>query len=745
MKWFSLRLSHLIAGLGMLGLAGMLVVGGIYFTSKAKQDIYALAAARASATGDLMNRLSVEFLNARRAEKDFLLRNDEKYVSRHEELSRTIGETLSTLKQRLSADKQGVLLAMAETIATGFQEYSKTFIALAETKRALGLDQNSGLEGTLRASVHAIESRLRSFADPRLDAAMLTMRRHEKDFMLRREAKYGQALQKSAADFAKAVEAENLSSAERSQIGSLLEAYTRDFATWMKTAQEAARLQKVMSDVFASVEPTIVEVRAAIEKVSAEAVAANAASSASASEFVRLTIIGMLLAVAFAAFFIGRAISRPIARMTSTMRALASGDVAVNIVGLGRKDEIGEMAAAMETFKLNAIEKTRVEAAAEAQRASAEREREAHEAEKAEETRQAQATIAVLGDGLGRLAQGDLLCRIEAPFVPNFEKLRIDFNAAVDKLKETILAVVSGTRTINSGTQEISTASDDLSRRTEQQAASLEETAAALDQITATVKKAAEGAEHAREVVAGAKDGRPEERRGGAQGGRGDGRHREVLAADQPDHRRHRRDRLPDQPAGAQRRRRGGARRRRRPRLRGGRLRSARAGAALGRGGQGDQGPDLDLDRARSSRAWSWWRRPASRWSVIVGQVAEINAVVADIAAGATEQATGLQQVNTAVNQMDQVTQQNAAMVEQSTAASQSLSQESAELSNLVSMFKVGDSGAAEPLRRPVAKRVPVNPGAQAPQRQLKTSAGRYGSAMRKPEPAADRETWKDF
>ncbi len=52
----------------------------------------------------------------------------------------------------------------------------------------------------------------------------------------------------------------------------------------------------------------------------------------------------------------------------------------------------------------------------------------------------------------------------------------------------------------------ISTASDDLSRRTEQQAASLEETAAALDEITATVKKSAEGASHARGVVAATDD-----------------------------------------------------------------------------------------------------------------------------------------------------------------------------------------------------------------------------------------------
>ena len=50
----------------------------------------------------------------------------------------------------------------------------------------------------------------------------------------------------------------------------------------------------------------------------------------------------------------------------------------------------------------------------------------------------------------------------------------------------------------------------------------------------------------------------------------------------------------------------------------------------------------------------------------------------------------GSSEVNTAINQMDQVTQQNAAMVEESTAASHSLSQETEQLSGLIGQFQVG-------------------------------------------------------
>ena len=167
---------------------------------------------------------------------------------------------------------------------------------------------------------------------------------------------------------------------------------------------------------------------------------------------------------------------------------------------------------------------------------------------------------------------------------------------------------------VHSGSREISTASDDLSRRTEQQAANLEETAAALGEISATVKKSAEGADHARQVVSAADDGAKKSAVVVRQAVEAMDAIAQIVAADRPDHRRHRRDRLPDQPAGAQCGRRSGAGGRGGPRLRGRRLRGARARAALRRSGQGDQGADLRSRPRRSIGASSWSPRPATRW-----------------------------------------------------------------------------------------------------------------------------------
>ncbi|MEZ0153804.1 MAG: HAMP domain-containing protein [Candidatus Reddybacter sp.] len=54
-------------------------------------------------------------------------------------------------------------------------------------------------------------------------------------------------------------------------------------------------------------------------------------------------------------------ITKPIAAMTRAMKTLASGDTSVDIPNLDRKDEIGTMAESVNVFKLNAIERTRLE------------------------------------------------------------------------------------------------------------------------------------------------------------------------------------------------------------------------------------------------------------------------------------------------------------------------------------------------------------------------------------------------
>ncbi len=213
-------------------------------------------------------------------------------------------------------------------------------------------------------------------------------------------------------------------------------------------------------------------------------------------------LIGLLVSLAIA-----RSIRQPIVRLTRAMSALARGDLDVSIPNTSDGNEIGEMAKAVLVFQQAAVANARLESEAADHRAQAEEARARNEQAQREAIAQERAVVASsIGAALSKLAAQDLTYRLPADIPEAYRKLQVDFNAAIGTLEEAMRCVSARTDAIHSGTREISTASDDLSHRTEEQASSLEQTAAALDEITATVKKSAEGASHAREVVAAADD-----------------------------------------------------------------------------------------------------------------------------------------------------------------------------------------------------------------------------------------------
>ncbi len=73
----------------------------------------------------------------------------------------------------------------------------------------------------------------------------------------------------------------------------------------------------------------------------------------------------------------------------------------------------------------------------------------------------------------------------------------------------------------------------------------------------------------------------------------------------------------------------------------------------------------------------------------IVQAVEEVSRLISEIASASREQSIGIDQVNQAVVQMESFTQQNAALVEQTTAASETMREQSQELSNELAFFRV--------------------------------------------------------
>jgi len=523
---------------------------------------------------------------------------------------------------------------------------------------------------------------------------MLMMRRHEKDFILRRDSSYMEKHAAEAEIFTALVKKAFRPGAQRTRVVDALDVYRSAFRLYAEASLREEQARQDVSKAYAAVEPMIEKILAGFAADKAATLAENERVASRNLTIVACLLAGTVGVLLLGVWLIGRSITHPVVAVTSAMRTLAGGETGVAVPGLGRPNEFGAMAEALETFRQAAISNLRLEEEAAAARANAESERrrmhEEAEAEAREKLLQATGGLAI---GLQRLAEGDLSFQLSEPFAPDFEALRSDLNQTVMQLAEVMGQITRSSSSIDGGSREIAGSADDLSRRTEQQAASLEETAAALDQITANVRSASKRAEEARQVASEAN----------ASAMRSS---QLVDEAMQAMHRIEQSSELISNIIGV---------------IDGiafqTNLLALNAGVEAARAGEAGRGFAVVAHEVRelASRSASAAReikqliqtsgeevKDGVRFVQDTGEalreigvhVTAINGQVEAIAVSAREQSVGLAEINTAVNQLDQGTQKNAAMVEENNAASAMLMGEAAQLRQLVGMFRLEGEGA---------------------------------------------------
>lgn len=299
--------------------------------------------------------------------------------------------------------------------------------------------------------------------------------------------------------------------------------------------------------------------------------------------------------------------------------------------------------------------------------------------------------VSEVARGLAQLAHNNLEHRLSDSFDPAFEPIRSDYNASLAGLQATMKKIVTVANTVNVSAEDIASSSDDMSKRIEQQAASLEQTAAALDQVTATVKQSALGALEAAVAASGARSGTElsgavMSQAAAVMGEIDDSSNRitQIIGVI---------DEIAFQTN----------------------LLALNAGVEAARAGDSGRGFAVVAQEVRAlaqrsataakeiqslitsssgqvKRGVKLVRETADALENVTAQVGKIDVVLSEMAKAAQEQAVGLAEVNIAVNQMDRVTQENAIMLSKATAAATSLKNASAEMSDQMDQFRIGDA-----------------------------------------------------
>jgi methyl-accepting chemotaxis protein len=493
-----------------------------------------------------------------------------------------------------------------------------------------------------------------------------------------------------------------------------------------------------------------------------------------------LLVGGALLALAaLVGYFFSRSISKPITRLTSTMEALADGDLDVEVRGASGRDELGAMARAVEVFRENGLKVAQMTEAEAAQiiRNQAERAAMMQDLQRAfgavvdaaiagDFSRRVDAEfpddelntlarsvnnlvatvdrgLSETGSVLASLANTDLTKRMAGDYQGAFAQLKSDTNAVADKLTDIVGQLKETSRTLKTATGEILSGANDLSERTTKQAATIEETSAAMEQLASTVMQNAERAKEASTVSSTVT--RTAEEGGQVMHQATEAMERITQSSGKISNIIGLIDDIAFQTNLLA-------------------LNASVEAARAGDAGKGFAVVAVEVRRLAQSAANASSEvkvlieqsagevkggsrlvlDAASKLEAMVAAARSSDALMTGIAKDSREQAGAIEEVNTAVRTMDEMTQHNAALVEEINAAIEQTEAQATELDRIVDIFATNDTAPVMQRRPALAPAAPAGSfasGARGLQDKLKSVAKSYLSHGN----AAVDKDWSEF
>ncbi|GLH80079.1 methyl-accepting chemotaxis protein [Bradyrhizobium sp. SSBR45G] len=195
------------------------------------------------------------------------------------------------------------------------------------------------------------------------------------------------------------------------------------------------------------------------------------------------------LLLIFTCVFSIATIARPIAALTRSMLELAEGNFAVVLPGLGRKDEIGDVAGAVEKFKVVSERKAREEAEAKTQQ-----DRVAAEQRKADMHKLANGFEAAVGEIVHTVSSAATELEASASTLTTTATRSQELTATVAAASEQ---ATTNVQSVASATEELSSSVNEISRQVQESARMAN---AAVDQARRTNERVAELAKAASRI-----------------------------------------------------------------------------------------------------------------------------------------------------------------------------------------------------------------------------------------------------
>ncbi|MBF0609507.1 MAG: hypothetical protein G8345_00740 [Magnetococcales bacterium] len=238
---------------GMLVL-GWLAVGGL----QVQQQGWKMLTTVGGGMGVSLREVEALVVGARRHEIQFVKGKESDAANR-------VTTTLSLLRNQLSLSlgftkeiHDPEVVTLLNRMSEAVSAYQQAFQQVENALRLQGLDHNSGLQGTFRGAAHQLEKGFSGSTG--IQTTYLTIRRHEKDYLLRGDHRYVEALLNEV-DHLDGILADK-DGAERKE---LLSRYRKDFLALVaqdkeiaKATQEMDRIGQLLEKLIGATKPLVV-------------------------------------------------------------------------------------------------------------------------------------------------------------------------------------------------------------------------------------------------------------------------------------------------------------------------------------------------------------------------------------------------------------------------------------------------------------------------------------------------------
>ncbi|MBK3736875.1 HAMP domain-containing protein [Azospirillum brasilense] len=271
----------------------------------------------------------------------------EAFAKNAEEASRLLDDLKERGVERLPQEE-------LEHLSQGIGTLKERFSSVVARAKELGLSDDSGLRGVLRASARAIEDELKQWPNAdKLTGRMESMRKMEKDFIIYSDESLLSGHRKAFNEFTFFLADSGLDTTTQTRLEKQARTYRTDLGRFVDATKAFRAEVQTFNDAFQAMVPRF---EALLDSANAGMAGAVETQNRVRGEVIANVLqVGSVLLVGFAviSLLVARSITRPLRLIEGVMERLAGGDRTATVPETGRRDEIGAMARAVSVFKEN--------------------------------------------------------------------------------------------------------------------------------------------------------------------------------------------------------------------------------------------------------------------------------------------------------------------------------------------------------------------------------------------------------